>query len=330
MSSTNDIPEIGEESPGGDAPSRRGFRLSRSMAIRITFSVALITIALLTNRSFLGWGLFVIFAVLIVPVGRARSFFLSFAPYAGVWFVFTAARSLADETVLARTLNLKVSQLERWVFGGQLPTVLLQDRMFDPNHLHWYDFACTAVHWSYFIIPHAVAIRLWYKNTALFRHYLSAMTLLLAVGLCIYFLIPTNPPWLAPEPINSPSAAVIYRVMETIGKELGGGLYNASYRVVGESNPIAAMPSIHTAITFLLVFPAWHAGKRWGIAATLYAAAMGYSLVYLGEHYVVDVLAGCLVTTYAWVASGTWLRRVAPAVTRSLTAPIASPANSDA
>ena len=80
--------------------------------------------------------------------------------------------------------------------------------------------------------------------------------------------------------------------METIGKEIGGGLYNASYRVVGESNAIAAMPSIHFAITFLLIFPAWHAGKRWFIAACLYAGMMGFSLIYLGEHYFVDVVAG--------------------------------------
>jgi membrane-associated phospholipid phosphatase len=287
--------------------------------LRVGVAALLLTVSLLTNRSFLGWGLFVIFAILIVPIGRARSFLLSFVPYAAVWFIFTALRSLSDETILARTLNLKVAQLERWLFNGQYPTVMLQDRFFNPGHLHWYDYFFTSVHWSYFLIPHAVAIRVWYKHPALFRHYLSAMTLLLAVGLCIYFLIPSNPPWLAPEPVNSPSAAVVYRVMETIGKELGGGLYNASYRVIGESNAIAAMPSIHMAITFLVVFPAFRAGKGWGIAALAYSALMGYSLIYLGEHYFVDVIAGCLVTCYAWFAAGLWLRKVAPAITFSQT-----------
>jgi membrane-associated phospholipid phosphatase len=297
-------------------------RLSPSMTIRIAASLALVVASFLSNRSFLGWGLFVIFAIMVVPIGRARSFLMSFVPYAAVWFIFTALRSFSDETILARTLNTQVAQLERWLFGGQYPSVMLQDRLFDPSHLHWYDYATTGVHWSYFLIPHAVAIRVWYKNPSLFRHYLSAMTLLLAVGLCIYFLIPSNPPWLAPEPVNSPSAPLIFRVMETVAKELGGGLYNASYKVIGESNPIAAMPSIHMAITFLIVFPAFHAGKRWGIAALLYSAAMGYSLIYLGEHYFVDVIAGCLITTYGWVAAGTWLKRVAPALSRSAVEPI--------
>jgi membrane-associated phospholipid phosphatase len=283
----------------------------------MAISTVLIAVAYQTNPSFLGWGLFLTFTIMVVPIGRARSFLMAFVPYAAVWFIFTALRSLSDETILARTINTQVAQLERWLFGGQYPSVLLQDRMFDRMHLHWYDYACTAVHWSYFLIPHAVAIRVWYKNSALFRHYLSAMTMLLSVGLCIYFLIPSNPPWLAPESVNSPSDPPIFRVMESVGKHLGGGLYNASYEVIGESNPIAAMPSIHMAITFLLVFPAFHAGKRWGIAALLYATAMGYSLIYLGEHFFVDVIAGCLITAYGWFAAGAWLKQVAPAIARN-------------
>ncbi len=285
--------------------------------MRLALAVTLILVSLATNRSYLGWGLFVIFALLVVPVGRAKSFLFSFVPYATVWFVFTALRSLADETILARTINTQVAELERWLFGGKLPTVMLQDRFFDPNHLHWWDYAMTSVHWSYFIVPHVVAVRIWYKNPALFRHFLSAMTLMLAVGLCIYFLIPSNPPWLAPEAINSPSAPVVYRVMETIGRELGGGLYNATYSVVGESNPIAAMPSIHMAFTFLLVFPAFHAGRGWFLLALAYSGAMGFSLIYLGEHYFVDVVAGMLITTYAWFASGFWMRQVAPAMRKN-------------
>jgi hypothetical protein len=295
------------------------FKFTRSVVIRLILGAVLVAVASLTNFGFLGWGLFVVFAVLFVPVGRARSFVYSFVPYAAVWFIFTALRSLADETRLAKTLNTNVSKLERWLFNGQLPTVTLQDRFFDPNHLHWYDYFCTAVHWSYFVIPHVVAVWLWLRRPQLFRQYLGALTLMLAIGLCIYFLIPSNPPWLAPEPINSPSAAPVYRVMEAVGKQLGGGLYSASYRVIGESNPIAAMPSIHMAVTFMLVFPLFKAGRIWGFLGLAYSAIMAYSLVYLGEHYVVDVTVGVLITTYAWFAAGTWMARVSPYVFGRLT-----------
>lgn len=285
---------------------------TRGFAIRLAAAAALMVAAGLTNASFLGWGLFVCFAILIVPITRARSFLFAFVPYASVWFIFTALRSLADETILAETLNTKVASFERWLFNGQLPTVTLQDRFYDPMHLHWYDYYFTFTHWSYFIIPHVVAIRLWYKHPARFKQFLSGLTILLAVGLMIYFLIPSNPPWMAPEPINSPAAAPVYRVMELVAKNVNGGLYQASNSVIGQSNPIAAMPSIHFAITFFLIFPAWHAGRRWFLLSLYYAATMGITLVYCGEHYVVDVLMGGLVATYGWFAAGTWLRVTAP------------------
>jgi hypothetical protein len=287
---------------------------SRNTLVRVGLALAIVGAALLTNRTFLAWGLFATVAVLIVPIGRTRSFLLSFVPYAGVWFIFSALRSLADETVLAETLNTNVWRFERWLFGGTLPTITLQNRFFDAGNLRFHDYVLTGIHWSYFVVPHAVAAWAWHRNPRLFRHYLGAMTLLLAVGLCIYFLIPSDPPWLSPDPVNSPAAVQVERVMEPVGKQIGGGFYSASYKVIGESNPIAAMPSIHMAITFLLVFPARAAGGRWFGLALVYSFLMGLALVYLGEHYVVDVAVGMLVAAYGWFAAGTWLGRVAPVI----------------
>lgn len=272
----------------------------RGLVIRMSIALLIVLFSLVTNRSFVGWGLFTTFAVLVVPTGRIRSFLFSFGPYALVWFVFTALRSISDETPLARTLNLYAPDFERELFRGQLPTVTLQDRYFDPERIQWYDYFTTGIHWSYFIVPHAFAIFLWLRRPDLFRRLLGGTLLLLGMGLAIYFLIPSNPPWLAPEPINSPSAPVIYRVMQNVGEEIGGGIYQASYRVIGESNPRAAMPSIHMAITFLMVFPSFALSRGFGLLMLVYSALMGYSLMYLGEHYFIDILVGCLVAGYGW------------------------------
>jgi membrane-associated phospholipid phosphatase len=282
------------------------------MWVRIAIAIGIVILSLFMNRSFVGWGLFAVLAVLVVPVGRARGLVAAFVPYGAVWFVFTFLRSLADETVLAKTLNTKVPSFERWIFNGELPTIRLQSEFYTPDHLHVWDYYFTFVHWSYFLIPHTVALYLWWKHPARFRHFLSAMTILLIAGLVIYFLIPSNPPWMAPESVNTPGAPTVLRIMEPIGNEVGGGLYQASYKVVGESNPIAAMPSIHFAITFLLVWVARDSGRRWTILAWLYAISMGLALVYLGEHYVIDIIVGGLITTYGWFAARAWLNRVAP------------------
>ncbi len=272
----------------------------RGLIIRGGLSALIIIGALLTNRSFLGWGVFACFAVLMVPVGRIRNFLFSFGPYAAVWFGFTALRSASDETPLAKSVNLAAPEFERELFRGQLPSISLQDALYDHQSLHWWDYATTMVHWSYFIVPHAVAIYLWYRYPDVFRRFLGAMVLLLSVGLAMYFLLPSNPPWMAPEPCNSPSCPTVYRVMEQVGEQLGGGLYQASYKVIGESNPRAAMPSIHTAITILLIFPAWKVSRRWGLAMLAYGLAMSFSLMYMGEHYFIDVFAGWSIAAYGW------------------------------
>jgi hypothetical protein len=293
----------------------RGFRrldytrlMQRDIQIRIAIAVGLIVLSLFTNRQFLGWGLFAVLAVLIVPYGRYRSLLAAFVPYAAIWFIFTFLRSLADETHWARVVNTRVAQLERWLFNGELPTIRLQADWYTPGNLHWYDYYFTFVHWSYFLIPHTVAIYLWWKRPVAFRQFLMALGILLTLGLALYFALPSNPPWMAPESVNSPGAPTVLRIMEPIGKQLGGGLYQAGYSVVGESNPIAAMPSIHFAVTFLLFWVAMDYGRGWRIAATIYSFSMGLALVYMGEHYVIDVLAGAAITSIGWLAAGRWIR----------------------
>jgi len=290
--------------------------MTRDYKIRVAIAVALIVVSLFTNRQFLGWGLFTVLAVLVVPYGRARSFVRSFAPYAMIWFVFTFLRSLADETQWARIVNTRVAELERWLFNGELPTIRMQADWYTAGNLQWYDYYFTFVHWSYFIVPHAVTVYLWWKKPELFRQLLLGLTALLTLGLALYFLLPSNPPWMAPESVNSPGAPTVLRIMEPIGKQLGGGLYQAGYNVVGESNPIAAMPSIHFAVTFLFVFVARYFHRAWRIAAWIYAVSMALALIYMGEHYVVDILAGAAVTAAGWVAAGGWIssgRSILPA-----------------
>lgn len=288
--------------------------MTPELVVRVAIAVVLIVVSLFTDRQFLLWGLIASLAVVFVPTGRARSFIAGIVPYATAWFVFSFLRSFADETIIAKTLNTKVVEFERWLWGGELPTIRAQAAWFELGHIHWYDYFFTFVHWSYFIIPHSVAVWIWWKHKDQFLHFLTAMTMTLVLGLLIYFVLPANPPWMAPESIDSPGAPVVLRIMEPIGKELGGGLYEAGYKIVGESNPIAAMPSMHFAITFILVWVAHGRGRVWEIAAWLYALSMGAALVYMGEHYIIDVIVGGAVTTYCWFVTKMWMAKHEPVV----------------
>jgi membrane-associated phospholipid phosphatase len=73
-----------------------------------------------------------------------------------------------------------------------------------------------------------------------------------------------------------------------------------------EPNPIAAMPSIHFAATALLVFPARRGGRLLAAGAVVYAGLMGLALVYLGEHYVLDLVVGGALAALGWSIAGRW------------------------
>jgi membrane-associated phospholipid phosphatase len=57
-------------------------------------------------------------------------------------------------------------------------------------------------------------------------------------------------------------------------------------------NPLAAMPSLHFATSAMAAFVLADAGPIEGAVGWTYALTLGFALVYLGEHYVVDLLAG--------------------------------------
>lgn len=57
----------------------------------------------------------------------------------------------------------------------------------------------------------------------------------------------------------------------------------------------ASFPSGHTAASFAAATAIYAIHKKWGIAAYIFAAVMGFSRLYLGVHFPTDVLAGAMV-----------------------------------
>ena len=71
----------------------------------------------------------------------------------------------------------------------------------------------------------------------------------------------------------------------------GGGFWSPLYGFLG-GNPLAAMPSLHFATSVMAARMLAETGRAAGAAGWTYAGVLGFALVYLGEHYVVDLAAG--------------------------------------
>lgn len=59
----------------------------------------------------------------------------------------------------------------------------------------------------------------------------------------------------------------------------------------------ASFPSGHTAASFAAATAIYAMNRKWGIAAYIFAAVMGFSRLYLGVHFPTDVVCGAILGT---------------------------------
>jgi membrane-associated phospholipid phosphatase len=147
-----------------------------------------------------------------------------------------------------------------------------------------------ALHFAFFLL---FGLVLWHLRRDHFARFRRALVILMALGLLGYLLVPTIPPWLAAEQWQAlpPMAHITAQMYNRYVPELYGSF---------DTNPVAAMPSLHAAFPFLCALIGWQAyGRRVGLVLVTYAAAVMLAVVYLGEHYVVDVLGGIAVALVA-------------------------------
>jgi membrane-associated phospholipid phosphatase len=121
------------------------------------------------------------------------------------------------------------------------------------------------------------------------------------LGCIVYWTVPTAPPWWAGANGHMPA---VRRIMAEAGERFWGRLWNPLYHSL-QGNPYAAMPSLHFGTSVMAARLLSQVGPGHAAVAWVYALTLGFGLVYLGEHYVVDLLAGLA------LAEGLW--RVAPA-----------------
>jgi len=107
-----------------------------------------------------------------------------------------------------------------------------------------------------------------------------------------YFLVPEAPPWWASEQ-EGRMGGEIERVNRLVVRDLLERQPSKEDSPPG--NPWGSMPSDHVSSAAITAMGLSEIGTVYGVIGWTYAAAASFSIVYLGEHYVTDVIAGLLV-----------------------------------
>jgi len=198
-----------------------------------------------------------------------------------------------------------VASFERRLFGGGLPVVDLQ--------AHWarsgltaHDVVLSTVYLMHSPAPLLCGAALWTWRRDLFRAYVASVLLAATIALLIYLGFPEAPPWLAAQHgVIPPVRRITTEVVDHAGPL--SGIYSGA-----DPLPNAAMPSLHVGYPLIVATFIIAAFGRRAVWIALYPAALCVGVVYLGEHWVVDVVAGIAVVVAAMLVA-TRLARLSPA-----------------
>jgi membrane-associated phospholipid phosphatase len=200
------------------------------------------------------------------------------------------------EAQLARVHFQYPLDVDRALGFGTPPTIRLQRRFADPR-TPFTRFERTLVfcHWVWFAVPHCAVGYVWWRRPERFASAAARMYAVFDIGAIFYWAIPTAPPWYAARAgrLRESDQESVRRMMIEFGEEFWGDRWPSLMEMLG-GNPLAAMPSLHFATSLMAAHLLAEVGPVSGVVGGAYAALLGVALVYLGEHYVADLLGGAL------------------------------------
>lgn len=209
-----------------------------------------------------------------------------------------------DETGQARRVHIDYPiDVDRALGLGELPTLRLQRALalVDPDDglPRWrtLDKVLVWAHWVWFMVPHGALLYILARRPESFERAAVMTYAVFDLGASVYWVAPTAPPWYAAsvEGRESHGAEDVRRMMVEYGEQFWRDGWGPLYSVLG-GNPLAAMPSLHFATSLMATLLLAETGPLAGALGGAYTAVLGFALVYLGEHYAVDLLGGAALT----------------------------------
>jgi hypothetical protein len=235
--------------------------------------------------------------VIAIAVGRGKQFIFDFTPFLLLFFAYEAMRTFAA----ASGAGHDISGLERALFLGRVPSETLQAAFYNAHQVGWLDVAAMVVYFMHFPLPVAAGFVFWLRSRELYWRYVASLLFLCFLAFLTYLFWPSTPPWL------EPSTGVTHVTDVTVHRLFTNYFLSPIYHSFNP-NRYAAFPSLHAAFPVIAaIYARWARMPKFALLLIGWTAAVWFSIVYLGEHYVVDALDGVVYTVVAiFVVERVW------------------------
>ncbi len=307
----------GEVSGDGLPHAHLGRRNDRLLLLAVAAYAVLLSILMIARGISVTPDVVVVgFGLAALLLGRGKLFLRDWIPFLALFFAYELMRGYADKFGLPIHVG-DIVWLERIVGLGGLPTVWLQGLFHNGPQTASDGLATLSLifYFLHFPLPLAVGFLLWIHQRRIYYDYVGALIVLSMAAFVTYLLLPVAPPWWAEQ--HGYVTGVLHlrdTGFQGLANFFGFGNYFYSYTNLYNisSNDVAAFPSLHAAYPFLAFLFARRAFPRAAWLMLAYTICVWIAIVYLGEHWVVDIIGAvvyALAAYFAIVHGPRWARR---------------------
>ena len=232
---------------------------------------------------------FLVLAFLIYAAYNKKSwnFLKDWLPFITVFLSYELMYGIVG-SVAQYNLHAGPYDMELGLFG-QIPSIFLQQNIratiLDDIGAFFYSL--------HFFAPTIFAFILWKASPKNYWKYIIAFGICTYGALVTFLFYPVAPPWIAvPD--------VIRVLTVSVDANIGIPVYRTIFDFLSP-NLYAAFPSMHSALPLLISLFSIKIWRKKAIPTLIFPVGVWFSAVYLGEHYVVDVLGGIAYAAIAFL-----------------------------
>jgi len=236
--------------------------------------------------------------------GNSKQFLIDWSPFIFFWVAYDMMRGIADS--VRSVINvIPPVYVEFKIFGSwlghQIPCFFWEhyQAIHDGQVLKaLLDVMGANFYTLHFGAPLIIGWIFWHTTSdrKMFYHFVYTLTLLNIMALITFMLYPAAPPWYVykyglgqPVGLIEGSASGLVNFDKLIGTKFLQSIWDTF-----NANLFAAIPSLHGAYPCVIAFFGMKKFKKKRALWLLYPIGTWFSAVYLGEHYIIDLIIGLI------------------------------------
>ena len=241
------------------------------------------------------------FVALLAPalvLGIARRYLRAFVPFGLLLLAYEWLRTGAHR-INPHAYYLPQIRADELIGLGTVPSVRLQGWLWDGPSRGTLEHALAFVHSLHLAVVLVVLFCVLAVSQRAYRRAAAAFLATAFAAVIGFVLFPAAPPWLAAK---HGLIGPLVRIREIGRPPAPAGALTRLF----DDNRVAAIPSLHAGWAMLVVLVVHRSFPRLTPLAVGYWLVQQFAVVYLGEHYVIDLLIGDALAIGVWLAVGRW------------------------